>query len=291
MRAYSILVAFLCVLLGAAAGVALSAAALLNGWLPFSPAAAKPEAGHGHGSPDFAQISPQAQANLGLVVKPVKLELFERKVTVPAHVVDRPGHCEVFVTAPVAGVVTQIHAVPGEAVAPGSPLVALRLLGEELLGSQKELFKTTKDLQISQDERKRAENGGSAARLVEIDYQIRRLNAALDAVRQDLAARGLSQVQIQAAAEGRFLTDMTAVAPDRPPHQPGPQDSAAQVEDFRFDVASLKVNAGEKVQAGQALCVLNNHVLLDLEGHGFRQEATLIQRAAVEGWAVEAEFP
>ena len=52
----------------------------------------------------------------------------------------------------------------------------------------------------------------------------------------------------------------------------------------------LKVELGEQVQAGQTLCLLANHQSLYIEGHGFKQEAPLLEQAAQNGWPVEVEF-
>ena len=98
-------------------------------------------------------------------------------------------------------------AVPGETVRPGDELITLRLNSEPLQNSQTELYKNTREMQITQDQKQRLESAAKSgaipeARLLELDYQLRRLAATLQALRYDLAARGLSPEQIQGIGIG-----------------------------------------------------------------------------------------
>ena len=86
------------------------------------------------------RLTPQAQKNLSLVAKPLKVTTYWRKVDVPGKIVDQPGVSDRGVVAPVTGIVTQIHAYPGDTVAPDSPLCTIRLVSESLHASQMELF-------------------------------------------------------------------------------------------------------------------------------------------------------
>src|SRR5215210_7401588 len=54
--------------------------------------AADPHAGHDHSAhADRVKLSPQAQANLKLVVEPLIPEPYTRTILIPGMVVDRPG--------------------------------------------------------------------------------------------------------------------------------------------------------------------------------------------------------
>ena len=102
-------------------------------------------------------------------------------------------------------------------------------------------------------------------------------------MRQDLAARGLTPEQIDAAAEGKFVREITVRAP-----------ASAEVRREtemppRYEVEELKVLLGEQVQAGQLLCTLANHHALSIEGRAFKQEVPLIEQAVQNGWPVRAE--
>lgn len=251
---------------------------------PAPPAAAN---GNDHDEPpDHVHLSPQAQANLRLVVRPIALTSHWRSITVPGMVTELPGRSDHGVTSPVAGVVRRIAVMPWQTVRPGDELYTLGLVSEFLQHAQAELFKTARDVQINQEERMRLADASRtgvvpAARTLELDYQQRRLAGALSAYRHQLAVWGLTPTQIDAVAEGRFVTELTIRAPA----------TEAALPSRAYEVQELKVNLGEQVQPGQLLCYLTDHQALAIEGRGFRQEVPLLERAAQQGWLVRAEFP
>jgi multidrug efflux pump subunit AcrA (membrane-fusion protein) len=239
---------------------------------------------HDHGPPTSVKLTPQGRANLGLVVEPIALGDYWRTTQMPGMVIDRPGESDRSVPAPVAGVVTRILARQGDLVRPGSPLFVLKLASESLQSSQTELLRQTRDLEINKAEQARYSTPELKAlnpgRLIDLDYQRRRLEAGIQAQRQDLAARGLTPAQIEQVAEGRFLTEITV-------HAPTPSNSAGEVV---YDVEELRTRLGDQVQAGQALCILADHQRLYIEGHALAQEVGLLQEVARQQRPVRIEF-
>lgn len=250
---------------------------------------------HEHHDPDKVHLSPQARRNLRLVVQPMRLTTFTKAIQVPGMVVDRPGRCDFSVPAPMAGIIQSVTAVPGRTVTAGEELLTLRLLSEGLQQSQTELFKTTRELKIVQEQKDRlatAARSGAVpeARMIELDNQERRLSANLQALRHDLKARGLNAEQIQEITEGRFLTETRVVVPARPATEKLLASPAESHHAPVFEVQSLNVRLGDFVQAGQTLCVLNDHQHLFIEGHAFPQEAPLLEQTVRNHWPVEADF-
>ena len=146
--------------------------------------------------PKVLKLSPQAQKNLGLVSKPARLQTYWKKVQIPGAIVDRPGRSDRGITSPVVGVVTQIHAFPGDTVKPGDRLFTLRLFSEYLQKTQKELFAATRETQLISEQLNRlrplAESGGIAkSKIIDLQNQLRRQAAAIEAHRQDLLTRGV----------------------------------------------------------------------------------------------------
>ena len=250
-----------------------------------------------------ARLSPQAQKNLELVARPLRLTTFWKTIDVPGVVVDRPGISDRGVVAPVSGVITKIHHYPGDTIAPGAPLFAVRLVSETLHASQLELFKATREIDIAEQQKARlaevAQSGALAqSRIIEIDNQIRRLEVTVQAYQQDLQARGLPSERIAAAARGEFISEFTINAPsaealkfaeialtsaNEPLTEPGGPP-------FAFELQELKVELGMQVETGHVLCTLADHRSLLIEGHGFKQDMPLIQEAARNGWEIDAEF-
>lgn len=248
------------------------------------------------------RISPQARANLGLTAQPVKLTSYWRRIEVPGVVIDRPGISNRGVIAPVTGVITQIYSHPGETVEPNAPLFALRLTSESLHTSQREHFKAAREIEIARQQRQRleglAQSGAlSQSRIIEIDNQIQRADANVEAYRQDLLARGLSKDQIAAVGRGEFVTEILVRAPgeqamERQPIALVSQDEGEESKQppFRFEVQQLNIALGQQAEAGQVLCHLADHRTLFIEGRGFKDDMPLIQQAAKAGLAIELEF-
>jgi biotin carboxyl carrier protein len=247
------------------------------------------------------RVSLEARKNMGLVAKPLEPITYFRKIDVPGFITDRPGVSDRGVVAPVTGIVTQIHAYPGNTVAPNAPIFSLRLVSESLHTSQLELFKATKEIEIAKQQKQRLEglaaSGGVAgARIIEIDNQIQRMDVNVQAYRQDLAARGLPQDRIDAASQGEFVTEITVRAPSEQAIKVAEIALTAAIEGeparlpFSFELQSLKVELGQQVEAGEVLCNLADHRALLIEGRGFKKDMALIQRAAKERFPIEVGF-
>lgn len=288
-----------------ALGLAIAAFLTQDSWRPWlfpaPPEKAAEEEHHGHAHGERVILSPEARDNLKLVVKPLAVQTYWRSLQVPGVIVDRPGLSDRGVTAPVAAVVARVHAFPGHTVKPGEPLFTLRLISEYLQTAQAELFKTTQETKITQEKidriRPSVTSGGlSEQTLIDLQSQQRRLAAQVQSYRQQLLTRGLSPEHVEEAAQGKFVKEITIATPRPVPEATVlvSKSSAAGLggsgSDYAYEMQSMRVQLGEQVQAGQVLCVLANHNLLYIEGRGFKKEAPLLERAAQQGWAVEAEF-
>ena len=244
------------------------------------------------------ELSPQARQNLKLVSRPAKLSNYWRAVIVPGEITDRPGLSDRGVTSPAVGVVTQVHAFAGDTVRPGDRLFTLRLVSEYIHNTQSELFKVTRDIELETEKRQRLAQIGEGTipqvRIIEVDQQLRRLQAASESYRQDLLTRGLSLDQIAEVAGGTFVATVDVVAPPSlalPPSVTAvASPAAANASDIAYEVQDLKVDLGTQVQAGQLLSVLSNHGLLYIAGHAFKREASSLERAAREHWPIRVEF-
>jgi multidrug efflux pump subunit AcrA (membrane-fusion protein) len=245
-------------------------------------------------------LSPQAQKNLGMgESQRATLTTYWRTLQVPGIIVDRPGISDRDVPAPAAGVVARIYAYPGDTVRPGDRLTALRLISESLQSTQTELFKTSRETQIVQEQRQRLIESGAdkvnPARLLEFDNQLKRLATAAQAYRQELLARGLSPAHLEPIAEGKFVTELEIVAPpaaaeDRELVSTLASNSTSPGEPLAYEVQELKVDLGQQVQAGQTLCTLANHQSLYIEGRSFKREAAYLEEAARRGLPVQVDI-
>jgi multidrug efflux pump subunit AcrA (membrane-fusion protein) len=254
------------------------------------------------------ELSQQARENLNLVMRPVSLTTYWRKITIPGEIVDRPGMSDRGVTSPVVGVVTQIHAYPGEMVQPGDRLFTLRPVSEYIQNAQAELFQATREAQLVQEQRERLSRvaqGGviPQARLIELDQQLRRHQAAIQAHRQDLLSRGLTPEHLAQVEHGNFVESIEVHAPPALPdsRQDGSSSAGERLtvavdehrgatDSFEYELQELKIALGAQVQAGQDLAVLANHQRLYVVGHAFKTDAPFLERAAQGNWPLEIEF-
>jgi multidrug efflux pump subunit AcrA (membrane-fusion protein) len=245
-------------------------------------------------------VGEQAQKNLRLTAKPLKTETFWKTITVPGMVVDRPGISDREVVAPAIGTVLQILHIPGDIVRPGDVLFTLRLASESLHQSQSDLFKTSQDIKLAEArlERLRAAGEGIAqVRLIEVEQEIARFNAAARAYREDLLRRGLSNDEIDGIAQGKLVTQVSVKVPDvastslvRRSDSSASDQVDSKPESITFEVRQLAVEVGQQVEAGKTLCDLANQELLAIEGRAFRDEAALLEQSVKEAWPVEVDF-
>ncbi|MEW4452274.1 HlyD family efflux transporter periplasmic adaptor subunit [Bremerella sp. JC817] len=275
-------------------------------WLPSLSASAEPDETAAMPAPvqepKVLKLSSQARKNLKLVAKPARPQTYWRTIQIPGIVADRPGETDRGMTSPAVGVVTEIHAYPGQTVRPGEKLFTLRLSSEYLQNTQKELYTTTKEKQIVEEELTRlrplaASGALPGARIIELESQKRRQEALIQSHQQDLLARGLTSQQVDQVAQGEFVPTVTVMAP--PFHsatQPAADEpvsddlSAIDHSMVAYEVQSLNVDLGQQVQAGQLLATLANHLRLYIEGHAFKREAPFLEDAAQNGWNLTVEF-
>ncbi|MEZ6056373.1 MAG: efflux RND transporter periplasmic adaptor subunit [Planctomycetaceae bacterium] len=190
-----------------------------------------PHAGHDHAAHDDGAslaLSPQAMRSIGLnsdTLRPIELQTFRRSITIPAMVTERPGRTQLRVSTPMAGVITHVHAVQGEAVKSGTFLFEIRITGEELVDTQTALLQTVGDLDVEKREIARltevTQSGAiSQKTLLERQYAKEKLEVLMAAQREALRLHGLSERQIDDIIEHRrLLRDLRIVAPSRDSHE------------------------------------------------------------------------
>lgn len=241
---------------------------------------------HVHDEAATIKLSKQARGNIGLRLARVELKPFERTITVPGIVVERPGWSRFNVTTPMTGVVTRVYPIQGEAVKPGQPLFDVRLTHEDLLQAQSDFLRTVEELDVIRREVTRLEkvtaDGAIAGKtLLERQYEQQKQEAHLRAQEQALLLHGLSKDQVANIASTRKLVQsLTVQAPT--PHNgslPNPSDHLLQVRE-------LNVAQGKYVSAGETLCTLVDYGELYAEGRAFEQDVRAINQTAARNLEV-----
>lgn len=297
----------------ALAGAGAAAFATRDAWVPVVFPADKPKAGghehghdddddghhfadHEHAHADRVKLSPQARQNLKLEVGQLTPQPYSRTLLIPGVVVDRPGDSDRSVPARLSGIVTRIDARPGDVVTAGQSLFTLEPTGE-LVRGQAELATAVKELAILTANRDTVaaqvrDKTRPANDLVEPQKQVDLAANRVDGLRKQLRALKLTGPQIDRAAAGEFVTEITVPAPTGDDADPAAvaAGGAAGGASAVYEVEELKVTLGDTVQAGQTLGVLAAHQRLYVEGRAFESELPAVAALAEQQAGVKAEF-
>ena len=273
--------------------------------------------GHDHSAHDHDEhddehenivaLSVEAIGNLRLRMEPVALTDYTRTLRIPGEVVELPGVSKGEIAAPVAGVVTEVMALPGMSVLPGDPLFKMRVIDERLLDAQLQWLKTLTRLDIVNRELERlapyASSGAVAGRKrIDLEYERRELASRADLAPQELRVRGLPDEQIQAIRKSGRLADTVVVRMPETPRvaESGETDkvlpvayNSEQPTDMlakEMTVEKLFVSPGQSVTRGQAMCDLAYHRTLFVVGHAFEADMPAITNATAEERLVAALF-
>lgn len=264
-----------------------------------------------HDHAEAVALTPQARMNLGLKTGEVDLTDYWRSITIPGEVAEQPGHSEHRVNSMFNGVVYKVHAVPGQSVRPGDPLVEIELTGEVLATSQANLLKTLQEIDLVKTDLERIRPLADAGTIpertrIEREYELRRLEGMRLVQKQELLVRGLTSDQIARIVETRSLirrftirvldrvehsenSEPAAASPVRASDRAAPQTSGTDERPV-FTVEQMHVFPGKLVQPGDELCDLAHHTLLMIQGQAFEREAELVARVMAEQWPVTALF-
>jgi multidrug efflux pump subunit AcrA (membrane-fusion protein) len=240
----------------------------------------------GHDEASSIELSANGLKNIGFEPFEVQVSDFEKKLTLPAIVAERPGRSRIHITASITGVVTEIFAVEGQAVEEDSPLFELRITNEDVVTAQRDFLRTSENLNVVNRELARLnalpEGVVPGKRILEQEYEKQKLEASLLAEQQALVVHGLSEEQVKNILDTRQLLRTITISAPNHTHE----DDGCEGEHL-FHVQSLPVSQGEQVATGQELAVLADHCELFVEGRAFENDAARLREAAREGWNVE----
>jgi len=243
----------------------------------------------GHSDDTAIAVSRAGLKNIDYEPVQIKLSTFERTIVLQAMVVERPGHSQIHITAPLTGVITKVYAVQGAASIPGSPMFEIRLTHEELVAAQRNFLQTAENLDVVQREidRLKAVSEGVVAgkRVLEQQYERQKLEASLRAERQALLLHGLSDDQIDKILSTRTLVPSLTVYVPAHTHEDG-----GCPEEHLFHVQRLPVSLGQHVDVGELLCVIADHCELYIEGRAFEDDAMQLREAARKGSLISASI-
>ncbi|TWT35424.1 HlyD family secretion protein [Posidoniimonas corsicana] len=248
-----------------------------------APAAAAAEDDHHHSPSDHAEIKITATGlqNVGFEPFTVDFRDYERRLELPAMVVERPGRSQTHITAPLTGVISEIGVVEGQSVTPGDPLLRMRLTHEELVSAQRDFLADLAQLEVVEREAARLKGLGKGVvpgkRIIDLEYEQQKLLASLHAEKQAMVLHGLTKQQVnQIRDQKRLLQTIVVSAPDHT-HEDG------AIDEHPLIVQRLSAAVGQQVEVGEELAVLADHHELLVEASAFADDAQAIRASAAEG--------
>ncbi|MEE3220673.1 MAG: hypothetical protein VX257_10435, partial [Planctomycetota bacterium] len=154
-HAVAVTIVFVALLAGVAGGILIGAS---DRW-PLTVEAPQDDAGdrqqQADDHADVVQLSKKAYKSLGIKLQQIALTDYYRNWRIPAQVIEKLGHSDHALSAPVTGIVSRVHVFPGQAVRTGDPLFDLQVNDEPLTTAQVSLLETVARLETLAAEIKR----------------------------------------------------------------------------------------------------------------------------------------
>lgn len=242
----------------------------------------------GHDASTEISLSPQALKNIGYQPITVELANYEKSISLPGMIVERPGKSQIRISAPLGGIVSKVYVIQGEAIEAAAPLFDIRLTHEELVSAQGEFLATTEELDVVNKEIARLEAITDGVvpgkRIVDQKYERQKLEGRLRAQREGLLLHGLSTAQIDEIEKSRQLLKSLTI------RSPKHEDDADCTGSHLFHIQTIDVQLGQQVDAGTALCVIADHCALYIEGTAFEDDAERLREAAAAGVNVSVDL-
>ncbi|MCH7687229.1 MAG: efflux RND transporter periplasmic adaptor subunit [Planctomycetes bacterium] len=262
-----------------------------------------------HLDPDILTISKQALQTLGIEISRVEPRgVYERTIRVPGRIVEIPGASLRDVTAGLSGVITKVYVRKGEEIEPGDRLFDISLVHETAIQLQLDLLDALGKQEVTDLEIQRLTGLNqdrpdliSRSRILQQQYERRRLNHTIESRKQALLLLGFSENQIthlmrEHGNHAPRESQSKKVSFDDYEHPlidsisiraPG-EKSNGDRKPPAFLVSELPVHPGEHVETGQLLCRLADYRTLYIEGRAFEHQLPDIRRAMRQQWPVTA---
>lgn len=260
-------------------------------------------------APHALALSDQALRNIGIAedgLHTIAISSYDKTVSFPAMLVDRPGRSRFRVPAPFSGVVKKVYVEPGMVVQPGQPLFDLALTHEELIACQNELVALCQKRDMIQRELERLESltadvAPKAKR--DVEFQKAEIDSQIESQRNILLIHGIDEKEIQETIEKRRqLIRMITIRVPRmledensscPVATESDEANTASEHDHRAPVIqmeTLSVDKGQLVAPGEPLCQLTDLSLLNIEGRASSNDESILATALMEHCNVTASF-
>lgn len=247
---------------------------------------------HPEGDEQVLALTEQAVHNLDLKLGRVARGDYWKTILVPARVVEIPGRSDLSVSAPVTGVITTVHVLPGQSFEADQPLFELRLTDELLTEAQSQLLAVLARRDVVRQEIERltplVDTGAVAAsKRRESQYNLEQLEAEQAALVQELRGRGMPETAIDSVLQQRSLATSLKIFP---PEFIRDEQASTASDLTGYAVENVYVHPGKTVTRGSDLCSIAYHQRLYIEGTAFEEDLPVLNRIMENDWPISAEL-
>ena len=273
------------------------------------------------------ELAEETWKSMGLKLQRLKTSDYVQTISVPAMIVEKPGHSGRTIPARVHGVVTNVYGVTGQLVTAGTPLFDITLTGDALVVAQTSLLSTIQELDNQRKELARVTKlvkAGSVigSQRVPLEYEVQRLESLRDLRHQELLVRGLTNTQAEQVIASKKLISKFTV---RVPYASSPSDlGVASIEDVfnqlgsiqdlsverelaedvaangvldpiteasqSYTIESIDVHPGQSISPGVRLAHLAWHDALYIKGFAFERDLRHVTNLKKLNWQVSLEI-
>jgi hypothetical protein len=248
------------------------------------------------------ELAEETQKSMGLKLKRLRTSSYTQAISVPAMIVEKPGHSGRTIPSRVHGVVTAVHCVTGQLVHAGDHLFDVKLTGDAVVAAQTNLLNTIQELANEQQELARVtklveEGTLIGQRKVPLQYEVRRLQNLKDLRHQELLVRGLTNDQVEKVIEKKTLISEFeirvpgATLPDANEPANNSEDQPKSLDDLQsFTVETIDVHPGQSISPGTRLAHLAWHDSLYIKGFAFERDLDHVTNLNKRQWQASLEI-
>ncbi len=237
-----------------------------------------------HSEEEIVALTEAAYDGLGVFVGVAKKGEYRASYDIPAVVGEMPGVSQLHVGTRFEGLLRKVFVLQGQSVKPGDKLCEIELTSESLALAQTEFLEAWQNIAIVNSEIARIDpfikqGVMPQKRLIELEYEKKRLEARARSKSQELVIRGLTQKQIESIKQNKELIRRVTIFV---PHElVPPQAGGNQVPETEqsFIIGALKATTGTVVKTGDHIVELEYHQRLVVVGHAFESDLPSIRQA------------
>ena len=255
--------------------------------------------GHDHEQVMALELSDQALANIGIEKDSdfgeIKVGSYDKTLTFPAILEERPGETLTKIPSPVSGVVEKIYLRPGQMIQNGQALFDIRLTREDVITAQSDLLALIQKRDIILKEEQRLsglEDGLAPQAKRDVAFQKMENDAAIKAKTSVLLLNGLpvDEVENKLIKNREIISLVTVYAPEENEDCVNGNKEAEEHCAHHQQMDDIYVQKGQSINLGDPLCQTSDMDQLLIRGNAYAYNERDLAAALENGANVTALF-